>query len=116
MDITVDLPAEVAEQAEQLGIYEFERCIYDPDTRRMTASVTTTFYRKGAWYNEEDFVFLGLISMMDPPRTESKEAVKNAKEAGIKSIMITGDHKETARAIAEKIGIYNENDFYVLYL
>ena len=48
MDITVDLPAEVAEQAERLGIYEFERCIYDPDTRRMTASVTTTFYRKGA--------------------------------------------------------------------
>ena len=48
MDITVDLPAEVAEQAEQLGIYEFERCVYDPDTRRMTASVPTTFYRKGA--------------------------------------------------------------------
>lgn len=60
--------------------------------------------------NEEDFVFLGLISMMDPPRTESKDAVKHAKEAGIKPIMITGDHKETARAIAEKIGIYNEND------
>ena len=60
--------------------------------------------------NEEDFVFLGLISMMDPPRTESKEAVKHAKEAGIQPIMITGDHKETARAIAEKIGIYNEND------
>ena len=48
MDITVDLPAEVAKQAEELGIYEFERCVYDPDTRRMTASVTTTFYRKGA--------------------------------------------------------------------
>lgn len=48
MDITVDLPAEVAKQAEQMGIYEFERCVYDPDTRRMTASVTTTFYRKGA--------------------------------------------------------------------
>ena len=48
MDITVDLPAEVAKQAEELGIYEFERCVYDPDTCRMTASVTTTFYRKGA--------------------------------------------------------------------
>lgn len=48
MDITVDLPAELAEQAEQLGICEFDRCIYDEETRRMTASVTTTFYRKGA--------------------------------------------------------------------
>ena len=48
MDITVDLPAELAEQAEQMGIYEFDRCVYDEKTRRMTASVTTTFYRKGA--------------------------------------------------------------------
>lgn len=48
MDITVDLPAEAAEQAERLGIYEFERCVFNPDTCRMTASVTTTFYRKGA--------------------------------------------------------------------
>lgn len=48
MDITVDLPAELAEQAETLGIYEFDRCVYDEKTRRMTASVTTTFYRKGA--------------------------------------------------------------------
>ena len=48
MDITVDLPAEVADQAERLGIYEFELCVFNPDTCRMTASVTTTFYRKGA--------------------------------------------------------------------
>ena len=48
MDITVDLPAELAEQAEQMGIYEFDRFVYDENTRRMTASVTTTFYRKGA--------------------------------------------------------------------
>ena len=48
MDNTVDLPAELAEQAEQMGIYEFDRCVYDEDTRRMTASVTTVFYRKGA--------------------------------------------------------------------
>ena len=44
MDITVDLPAKVAEQAERLGIYEFERCVFNLDTCRMTASVTTTFY------------------------------------------------------------------------
>ena len=48
MDITVDLPVEVAEQAERMGICEFDRCVYDEDTRRMTASVTTVFYRKGA--------------------------------------------------------------------
>ena len=47
-DITVDHPAEVAEQAKQLGIYEFEHCVFNPDTCRMIASVTTTFYRKGA--------------------------------------------------------------------
>lgn len=48
MNITVDLPAELAEQAEQMGIYEFDHCVYDEDTRHMTASVTTVFYRKGA--------------------------------------------------------------------
>ena len=48
MDITVDLPVEVAEQAERMGICEFDRCVYDEGTRRMTASVTTVFYRKGA--------------------------------------------------------------------
>ena len=50
MDITVDLPAEVANEVERLGLYEFERCSYDESTRRLTASVTTTLYRnrKGA--------------------------------------------------------------------
>lgn len=48
MDITVDLPAEVAEQAERMGICEFDQCTFDEATRRMTASVTTVFYRKGA--------------------------------------------------------------------
>lgn len=48
MDITIDLPTEVAEQAERMGISEFDSCVYDENTRRMTASVTTIFYRKGA--------------------------------------------------------------------
>ena len=60
--------------------------------------------------SENDFTFIGLISMMDPPRPESKAAVANAIRAGIKPIMITGDHKVTASAIAQKIGILQEGD------
>lgn len=59
---------------------------------------------------ECDFTFLGLISMVDPPRKESIEAVAQAKRAGIKTVMITGDHKITAVAIAKQIGIYQDGD------
>ena len=58
--------------------------------------------------DEQDLVFLGLISMMDPPREESKAAVLECKEAGIRPIMITGDHRVTAAAIAKKIGILED--------
>ena len=60
--------------------------------------------------DERDYTFIGLISMMDPPREESKKAVSDAKRAGIKPVMITGDHKITATAIAKQIGIYEEGD------
>ena len=60
--------------------------------------------------NENDFIFLGLISMMDPPREESKAAVADAKRAGIKPVMITGDQKITATAIAKQIGIFEDGD------
>ena len=60
--------------------------------------------------NAKDFIFLGLISMMDPPREESKAAVADAKRAGIKPVMITGDHKITATAIAKQIGIFEDGD------
>lgn len=63
--------------------------------------------------NEKDFIFLGLISMMDPPREESMTAVEDAKRAGIKPVMITGDHKITAAAIAKQIGILEEGDMAV---
>lgn len=58
--------------------------------------------------DENDLVFLGLISMMDPPREESMGAVAECISAGIKPVMITGDHKVTAAAIAKKIGILKE--------
>lgn len=62
---------------------------------------------------EHGFTFIGLVSEMDPPREESVEAVARAKKAGIRTVMITGDHKVTAVAIAKKIGIFNNGDIAV---
>ena len=59
---------------------------------------------------ENDLIFLGLVGMIDPPRTEVIRAIKICKEVKIKPIMITGDHKLTAVAIAKEIGIYQEGD------
>ena len=65
--------------------------------------------KKGITAEDEDHLtFLGLISMMDPPREESKDAVEECIRAGIKPVMITGDHKVTAAAIAKRIGILKE--------
>lgn len=60
--------------------------------------------------DETDMTFVGLISMIDPPRVESVQAVADAKRAGIRTVMITGDHKVTATAIARKIGIFSDGD------
>ncbi len=63
--------------------------------------------------SEDNYIFLGLISMIDPPREESAAAVADAKRAGIRPIMITGDHKITATAIARQIGIFEDGDMAV---
>ncbi|WP_293959038.1 cation-translocating P-type ATPase [uncultured Fusobacterium sp.] len=60
--------------------------------------------------DEDNFIFIGLTAMIDPPREESKEAVTKCLTAGIKPVMITGDHKITATAIAKEIGIYKDGD------
>lgn len=59
---------------------------------------------------EQDLTFVGLIAMMDPPRPESAAAVADCRRAGIRPVMITGDHKVTASAIAREIGILQEGD------
>ena len=63
--------------------------------------------------DENDYVFTGLISMIDPPRLESKEAVYKCIMAGIKPVMITGDNKVTAVAIAKEIGIMSKDDIAI---
>lgn len=62
---------------------------------------------------EDDLVFLGLTAMMDPPRPESRQAVASARQAGIRPVMITGDHKVTAMSIAERIGIFTPGNMAV---
>lgn len=63
--------------------------------------------------NEKDLTFLGLVGMIDPPRPEAKEAVEICKHAGIRPVMITGDHRDTAAAIARELGIVS-NDSEVI--
>ena len=59
---------------------------------------------------EKDVIFIGLQGMIDPPRPEVKQAVKECRDAGIKTVMITGDHVLTAKAIAKQLGILKSND------
>lgn len=63
---------------------------------------------------EKDLIFAGLVGMMDPPREEAKEAIAIAKKAGIKVVMITGDHKDTAVAIAREISLVDGKDIVAL--
>lgn len=59
---------------------------------------------------EEDLIFLGLVGMMDPPRKEAAEAIETCKRAGIKVVMITGDHKDTAVAIAKELNLMEDGE------
>ncbi len=68
---------------------------------------------KSAQDSESGMIFLGLMGMLDPPRAEAKQAVKLCRNAGIKTVMITGDHKNTASAIAGQAGIMKRGDLCV---
>ncbi|MCR4911651.1 MAG: cation-translocating P-type ATPase [Bacilli bacterium] len=71
-------------------------------------------YSKKETIDEKDLVFVGLVAMIDPARPEAKPAVQKFKEAGITTVMITGDHKDTAFAIAKELGIVESIDQCVM--
>ncbi|MCD6368720.1 MAG: cation-translocating P-type ATPase, partial [Thermoproteales archaeon] len=80
---------------------------------RVLALAYRDFERTPTELKEEDeryLVFVGLVGMIDPPRPEVKAALKKAREAGIKVIMVTGDHKDTAVAIAKEIGLIDDSE------
>nr|WP_325195076.1 cation-translocating P-type ATPase [uncultured Oscillibacter sp.] len=101
-----------------------DRCVISPEERAEVERVNEQFSREGlrvlafacrhldrasvSLEDENGLEFLGLIAMMDPPREESRAAVSECIAAGIRPIMITGDHKVTAAAIAREIGILTE--------
>ncbi len=72
--------------------------------------VLAAAYKEGECLDEEDMIFVGLTGMIDPPRSEVKDAVAKCRSAGIRAVMITGDHIETAKAIAEELDILREGD------
>ncbi len=102
-----------------------DRCVITPEERKAAEDVNQRFSREGlrvlafacrsidraevGLEDENGLNFLGLIAMMDPPREESKTAVAACIAAGIRPVMITGDHKVTASAIAKEIGILTED-------
>jgi len=109
-----------------------ERCTLTPAVKRAALSVNNGMAEQGlrvlgvayrdlerlpgkltAEYVEQRLRFLGLAGMMDPPRPEAKQAVEQCRAAGIRPVMITGDHKLTAMAIARELGIFRPGDLAV---
>lgn len=77
----------------------------DQALRTLAAAYRPVAYRTEPAEMEQALILLGMVGMMDPPRKEAKEAIRRAREAGVTTIMITGDHKHTAFAIAKELGI-----------
>lgn len=119
-EIIIDLCSRIENEGEIRKITQSDRDRILDDLKGMTVKalrVLAFAYKKMSVEDdisdkdnlEQDLIFAGLVGMMDPPRKEAKEAVEICKKAGIKVKMITGDHKDTAVAIAKELGILVED-------
>ncbi|KAI8349622.1 hypothetical protein EDC96DRAFT_519911 [Choanephora cucurbitarum] len=81
----------------------------DEDIENATDESANAKYQSNPAFAEEDLIFVGLIGLIDPPKAGVKEAIETCQNAGIQVIMITGDHVETATAIAKQLGIFKAN-------
>ena len=86
------------------------KAMSDSALRTLGAAYKTVGKHVDSGEMESDLIFIGLVGMIDPPREEVKAAVDKAKTAGIRSVMITGDHKNTAFAVASELGIASSPD------
>lgn len=108
----------VLEQEQQIPITDAHKTLISEAVEKMSAKALRTLalaYKEPSKniaedQFEEDLIFVGLVGMIDPPRQEVKDSIQLAKNAGIRTIMITGDHKETAFAIAKELGIAENKD------
>ncbi|PKV75176.1 cation-translocating P-type ATPase [Pontibacter ramchanderi] len=116
IDNLLKIATQVQENGVVIPLTEAHRQAFQEATQRMSEQALRTLgvaYKPtdkllGASEMEQDLILLGLVGMMDPPRTTVKESVHQAKEAGITTVMITGDHKITAFAIARQLGIADQ--------
>ena len=115
-EIVLDSCTHVAINGQEVPVNEVEKTRILDAARQMAESalrVLGTAYKKVDGitikeHYEKNMVFAGLVGMIDPPRAEVKEAIQVCKDAGIKTVMITGDHKITASAIARELGILKD--------
>jgi Ca2+-transporting ATPase len=119
VDVLLPLCVKVATDDGVRGLSDEDRRMITAEAERMSAGALRVLalcrrVRKEGQPEdgdvERELTFLGLVGMMDPPRQGVKEAVATCKRAGIRAVMITGDHKLTATAIAKEIGLWDEGD------